>query len=243
MYVPHLLYPLVIDEYLLISCFHVLIIVNSAEMSIEVHVYFWINFFSEYMLRSGIAGSHGSSISSFTYLFIYFYFYLYFLICSEFCHTLKWKGLGFTCLPHPDPPSHLLPLTYLFLTSLCLCCCVWAFSSCGKWGLLLVVVWELLIAVASLVAEATLGPTSFSSCCWAQYLWPIGLAAPKHVETCWTRDGTHVPCIGWWILHHWAIKEVHGLALEIIHNYFHPILFIRRGFLRLTHTQGKGRFW
>ena len=26
------------------------------------------------------------------------------IICSEFCHTLKWKGLGFTCLPHPDPP-------------------------------------------------------------------------------------------------------------------------------------------
>ena len=31
----------------------------------------------------------------------------FFFICSEFCHTLKWKGLGFTCLPHPDPPSHL----------------------------------------------------------------------------------------------------------------------------------------
>ena len=24
-----------------------------------------------------------------------------FFFCSEFCHTLKWKGLGFTCLPHP----------------------------------------------------------------------------------------------------------------------------------------------
>ena len=29
-----------------------------------------------------------------------------------FCHTLKWNVLEFTCLPHPDPPSHLpfLPL-------------------------------------------------------------------------------------------------------------------------------------
>ena len=27
--------------------------------------------------------------------------------CSEFCHTLKWNGLGFTCVPHPNPPSHL----------------------------------------------------------------------------------------------------------------------------------------
>ena len=34
----------------------------------------------------------------------YFPFFFFF-ICSEFCHTLKWKGLRFTCLPHPDPPS------------------------------------------------------------------------------------------------------------------------------------------
>ena len=30
-----------------------------------------------------------------------------FFICSEFCHTLKWNSHGFTCVPHPDPPSHL----------------------------------------------------------------------------------------------------------------------------------------
>ena len=39
----------------------------------------------------------------------FFFFFFFFFICSEFCHTLKWKGLGFTCLPHPDPPSHLPP--------------------------------------------------------------------------------------------------------------------------------------
>ena len=43
----------------------------------------------------------------FIYLFIYFCFF-FFLICREFCHTLKWNVLEFTCLPHPDPPSHLL---------------------------------------------------------------------------------------------------------------------------------------
>ena len=42
---------------------------------------------------------------------------------------------------------------YLFLAELCLCYCVWAFSSCSKRGLLFVVVCGLLIAVASLVAE------------------------------------------------------------------------------------------
>ena len=35
--------------------------------------------------------------------------FFFFFICSEFCHTLKWKGLGFTCLPHPDPTFHLPP--------------------------------------------------------------------------------------------------------------------------------------
>ena len=38
---------------------------------------------------------------------------------------------------------------YLFLAALGLCCCAQAFSSCGKWGLLLVAVCGLLIARAS----------------------------------------------------------------------------------------------
>ena len=42
---------------------------------------------------------------------------------------------------------------YLFLAALGLRCCTWAFSSCGKRGLLFVAVRGLLIAVASLVAE------------------------------------------------------------------------------------------
>ena len=31
----------------------------------------------------------------------------FFFNCSGFCHTLKWISHGFTCVPHPDPPSHL----------------------------------------------------------------------------------------------------------------------------------------
>ena len=46
---------------------------------------------------------------SLLHLFFFFNFFFKFFICSEFCHTLKWKGLGFTCLPHPYPPSHLPP--------------------------------------------------------------------------------------------------------------------------------------
>ena len=42
---------------------------------------------------------------------------------------------------------------YVCLAALGLRCCAQAFSSCGEWGLLFVAVHELLIAVASLVAE------------------------------------------------------------------------------------------
>ena len=41
----------------------------------------------------------------------------------------------------------------LFWAALGLCCCTWAFSSCGKQGLLFVAVRGLLIVVASLVVE------------------------------------------------------------------------------------------
>ena len=47
----------------------------------------------------------------------------------------------------------LFVLFNLFLAALGLRCCVRAFSSCGKWGLLFVAVHGLLIAVASLVVE------------------------------------------------------------------------------------------
>ena len=46
------------------GCFHVLAIVNRAEMNIGVHVSFWIMVFSGYMPRIGIAGSYGSSTLS-----------------------------------------------------------------------------------------------------------------------------------------------------------------------------------
>ena len=39
--------------------------------------------------------------------FIFLYFFFFFFYCSGFCHTLKWNSHGFTCVPHPDPPSHL----------------------------------------------------------------------------------------------------------------------------------------
>ena len=58
------------------------------------------------------------SLHTFYVLLFYFYFFPFILIswrlitlqyCSGFCHTLTWISHGFTCIPHPDPPSHLPP--------------------------------------------------------------------------------------------------------------------------------------
>ena len=54
-----------------------------------------------------------STIAFIFYLFLFFYFFfiswrlITIQYCSGFCHTLKWISHGFTCVPHPDPPSHL----------------------------------------------------------------------------------------------------------------------------------------
>ena len=48
-----------------LGCFHILAIINSAAMNIEIHMPLSIVVSLVYMPSSGIAGSYGSSISSF----------------------------------------------------------------------------------------------------------------------------------------------------------------------------------
>ena len=44
------------------------------------------------------------------FLFVYFNWRLITLqYCGDFCHTLTWISHGCTCVPHPEPPSHLPP--------------------------------------------------------------------------------------------------------------------------------------
>ena len=64
-------------------------------------------------------------------------------------------------------------------------CCVWAFSSCSEQRLLL---WF---------------PGSRVQ---TQLLWLTGVVAPRLVGSSQTRDQTHVPFIGKWILNLWTTK-------------------------------------
>ena len=67
---------------------------------------------------------------------------------------------------------------YLFWAELTLHCCTWAFSSCGKQGLLFVAVHGLLIAVTSLVAEHGLQVRGL------QQLWQVGSVVVAHELSC-----------------------------------------------------------
>ena len=63
-----------------LGCFHVLAIVNSAAVNNGIYVSLSILVSSEYMPRSGIAGSHGSFIPSLfvcvcVCLFLFFIFF------------------------------------------------------------------------------------------------------------------------------------------------------------------------
>ena len=107
---------------------------------------------------------------------------------------------------------------FLFLLPvLCLHCCVWALATCSKWGLLsscstcasrcsgvsygghgLQGAWASVVAAHSLSSCGiwTLQSVAFSSGGpWAQQLWPAGLVALPHVESCGPGNRTCVPAL------------------------------------------------
>ena len=81
------------------------------------HVYFSDSFYCVIVVAStprAMLGKSGDSGYTFfcslsILLFFSFIFISWRLItlqyCSGFCHTLTWISHGFTCVPHPDPPS------------------------------------------------------------------------------------------------------------------------------------------
>ena len=75
-------------------------------------------------------------------------------------------------------------------------CC--GFSSCGAQAL------DLWVSVVVALGSRAQG----------QYLWCMGLAAPWHVRSSWTRNRTHVSCIGRRILYHWATREASQILFD-----------------------------
>ena len=75
---------------------------------------------------------------------------------------------------------------YSFLAALHPHCCVQTFSSCSEWGLLFAVVWGLLVAEASLVAEHGLQASGPCTCgAWALLLCGMsGLPGPGIKPVC-----------------------------------------------------------
>ena len=86
------------------------------------------------------------------------------IICSAICHMLSNTSLMWFFF------LNIYLFIYLILVTLGLRCCTWAFSSCGDWGLVFVVVHGLLIAVASHCGSQALGA-------WASIVVAYGLSS------------------------------------------------------------------
>ena len=147
--------------------------------------------------------------------------------CGSFCHTFIWISHGCTCVPHPDPLSHLPPhpmpwghpsapalstLTHDFTaqmgprgTSICFLPCwlpLGLFSLCG-------VSYfpepAFLFSHAERVgrigrAALTLPGASVHGSLQARILEWVAISSSR--ESCWRRDQTCVSCIGRRILYH-----------------------------------------
>ena len=55
-------------------------------------------------------------------------------------------------------------------------------------------------------------------------VWHMSFAASQHIESSQTRSPTPVPCIGRWILYHWAIREVFTYFLCVAKTYLPTLL-------------------
>ena len=113
------------------------------------------------------------------------------------------------------------------MTVLGLFCCICAFCSCGKHGLLFLATHRLLIDLASLVGHSVQGVQ-------ASVLLALrpscGLSAPQPVASSLTRGQPMSSCSGRWILTHCTTREVpHPPQFYFLHGFFHHFTFFCSG--------------
>ena len=109
---------------------------------------------------------------------------------------------------------------FLFLAVLGLCCWVQAFSSCSKCELLFIAVYELVVAVASLVWSMDSRHTGFSRrSTWAYSLWHTGLVALRRVGSPQTSDWTRIPALAGGSLTIGSPGKSYICMYTLIHNY------------------------
>ena len=109
---------------------------------------------------------------------------------------------------------------YLFMAVLSLHRCPWAFSTCGKWGLLFGCKQGAMHAVQCIATASPVGVLGLHQCDmwaqqlqhagsrgWAQYLWRTGSVPPQQAESSRTRDQSSVPCIARRILNRWTTRK------------------------------------